>query len=94
MKRWHVSPKSAPLGISSPGPFGLLESFTHIDVLQRLTHNLLTGIINQNIQSPKLLDMLINDFFAVVLLHQIKREGKTFLAVRFDRLDNFFGALL
>jgi len=64
---------------------------THVDLGNRLLHDLLASIVDQNIKSSMFSDMLRYQLFTVLGVHNIESEGHTFLAVLLDSLFDSLG---
>jgi hypothetical protein len=63
----------------------------YIDLSDRLGHDLLGSVVDQDIQSTVFSNMLRYELLAVLGVHDIESEGDTFLTVLLDSLLDSLG---
>jgi hypothetical protein len=68
------------------------KNSTYVDVGDVLLHDLLGGVVDQNIQSTMLSDMVSDKLLAVLGVHDVEGEGNAFLSVLLDSLLDSLGA--
>ena len=66
---------------------------TYIDLGDGLFHDLLGSIVDQDIQSSVLSNVLRNELLAVLGIHDVERECHTFLTVLLDSLLDSLGTV-
>jgi len=67
------------------------ENMTHVDLGNRLLHDLLASVVDQDVKSSVFSDVLRNQLLAVLGIHDIESEGHTLLAVLLDSLLDSLG---
>lgn len=82
----------AELRAESSAELQPVPSNTYIDILDGLAHDLLGGVIDKDVKSAVVLEMLVDDSLAVVELHQVKGERKAFTSILLDGLFDVLSA--
>jgi hypothetical protein len=66
---------------------------THVNVGNVLLHDLLAGVVDQDIQSTVLANVVRDELLAVLGVHDVQSEGNTFLSIGLDGLLDPLGTV-
>lgn len=67
------------------------EPETYVDLGDGLLHNLLTSVVDQDVESSMFTNMFRNQLLAILGIHDIESKSHTFLTILFDSLLDSFG---
>lgn len=65
---------------------------THVDLLVLFSHDLLAGVVNEDVQTTVFGNVGFNSLLAVLLVHNVEREQEALAAVGFDSLLDVLSA--
>lgn len=65
-----------------------------VDVLEILTHDLLSSVVDQNMDYAKLINVFLHSFLARLIIHEISGKEDTLATFLLDHSLGLFGILL